>query len=561
MRSQQRLLNDFWKGKLPPRYDQDFNHLEQYQNLGEFVTVIAEKYGDKPVFTNLRKTISFRELDELSSAFAAYIQHETDLKPGDRIAVQMPNLLQYVIAAYGIFKAGMILVNTNPLYTTFEMAHQFRDADARAIIILANMAQKLEEILPQTSIKYVFVTEIGDMLSLPKRIAVNAAIRHIKKLVPRYRLPSAINFRKALHSGTKHKVRLHPSRPHDVAVLQYTGGTTGISRGAMLTHSNLLANAFQVDLRCREVLEEGKEIMIAPLPLYHIFAFTTGGVYIPSIGGHVVLITNPRDIPGTVKTMSRWKFTAFCGLNTLFVALTSNRRFAELDFSSLKATISGGMACTSEAAREWHRITGNPISEGYGLSEASPVVCLNPLNRGQQGTIGLPIYKTEIKLIDDEGREIPPGMPGLTGELCVRGPQVMKGYWGDSELTSRALSSDGWLRTGDMAEIHEDGFVRLVDRKKDMIIVSGFKIFPNEIEDVLTSHPKVMEAAIIGIPDPIAGELVKAFIVPKDPTLTKEEVARYCHKKLTGYKRPKEIEFHTELPKTPVGKVLRRALR
>ncbi|MCY1410650.1 Long-chain-fatty-acid--CoA ligase [compost metagenome] len=519
----------------------------------------CQRFANKPAFSSLGKTLTYGELYELSGAFAAYLQQHTDLQPGDRIAVQMPNLLQYPIVVFGAIRAGLIVVNTNPLYTAREMEHQFNDSGAKALVCLANMAHLAEKVVPKTGVKHVFITEVGDILPPVKRVLVNSVIKYVKKMVPAYSLPNAIKLNDALSQGKGKPVKdANPDR-NDVAVLQYTGGTTGVAKGAMLTHRNLVANMLQCKALMGSNLNEGCEILITPLPLYHIYAFTFHCMAMMLIGNHNILISNPRDLPAMVKELSKWKFTGFVGLNTLFVALCNNQEFRNLDFSSLKLTLSGGMALQLAAAERWKEVTGCGICEGYGMTETSPVATVNPSSMAQIGTIGIPVPSTLCKIIDDAGVEQP---LGGVGELCVKGPQVMKGYWQRQDATDEMLDTEGWLKTGDIALIQPDGYLRIVDRKKDMILVSGFNVYPNELEDVLVSLPGVLQCAAIGVPDEKSGEAIKVFIVAKPGvTLTKEQVMTHMRANVTAYKVPKAVEFRDVLPTTNVGKILRRELR
>ena len=550
-------LEQFYKDKYPPGVASSVD-LNKYQSMVEVFEQAVKKYADKPAFSAVGVTLTYRELDERSRSFAAWLQNKTNLKPGDRIAVQMPNLTQYPVVVFGAMRAGLIVVNTNPLYTTREMEHQFNDSGAKAVVVLANMAANVEKVLPHTGIEYVIVTEIADMHSPLKRKLMNAVVKHVKKMVPAYNLPKANKLPAVLSAGAREKFSPVSCKQDDIAVLQYTGGTTGVAKGAMLTHGNLVANLLQTRPMMESVVEEGKEVIIAPLPLYHIYSFTLNCGIMLEAGAHNVLIPNPRDIPGFVKELKKYRFTGFLGLNTLFVALCNNEEFKALDFSALKLTSSGGMALTSDTAKLWQRVTGCEISEGYGMTETSPVVTFNPHSAIQLGTIGLPICNTLIKTLDDDGNETPLGEPG---ELCVKGPQVMRGYWQRPEETQKSFTEDGYLRTGDIALIQEDGYVRIVDRKKDMIIVSGFNVYPNEIEDVVSSHPKVVECAAVGVEDQKSGEAVKVFLVPSSQDLTEGELKEFCRERLTAYKVPKYFEFREELPKTNVGKILRRELR
>ncbi len=532
--------------------------LDKYSSMVDVFDQAVNKYADRPAFSAVGATLTYRDLDTQSRNFAAWLQNKTDLKPGDRIAVQMPNVSQYPVVVFGAMRAGLIVVNTNPLYTTREMEHQFNDSGAKALVVLANMAHNAEKVLPHTGIEHVIVTEIADMHSPLKRTLMNAAVKHLKKMVPAFSLPQAHKLPAVLSAGAREKFSPVECKKDDIAVLQYTGGTTGVAKGAMLTHGNLVANLLQARPMMEDSVEEGTEVVIAPLPLYHIYSFTLNCGIMLEAGAHNVLIPNPRDIPGFVKELKNHRFTAFLGLNTLFVALCNNEEFKALDFSALKLTSSGGMALTSDTAKMWQRVTGCEISEGYGMTETSPVVTFNPNSAIQLGTIGLPIPGTEIKTIDDDGNETPLGEPG---ELCVKGPQVMRGYWQRPEDTQKSFTDDGFLQTGDIALIQEDGYIRIVDRKKDMIIVSGFNVFPNEIEDVVSGHPKVVECAAVGVPDDKSGEAVKVYLVATAEGVTENELKEFCRERLTAYKVPKSFVFRDELPKTNVGKILRRELR
>jgi len=530
-----------------------------FENITQVYRQAVNKFGQHTAFSSMGRELSFAEIDQLSGQFAAWIQNHTNLKPGDRIALQLPNILQYPIAMFGALRAGLVVVNTNPLYTSREMRHQFKDSGAKAIVILANMASQLEEVIDDTDIEHVIVTEIGDMLSPVKRVLVNTVVKYVKKMVPSFRLPQAQSFRDVLAMGQGLNVEEQEAKSDDIAVLQYTGGTTGVAKGAMLTHGNIVANMMQTAPQMDATgMVEGKEVLIAPLPLYHIYAFTIHCMVAFQRGCHTVLIANPRDIPGFVKELKTHKFSTFIGLNTLFIGLMNNDDFKNIDFSSLKLTMSGGMALSRAVAERWKSVTGCSVTEGYGMTETSPVACANPPNAEQLGTIGLPVPNTQVKVIDDEGNDLP---LGETGELCINGPQVMKGYWQRPEATSEVLNSEGWLRTGDMAIIQQDGFVKLVDRKKDMIIVSGFNVFPNELEDVLMAHDSVVECAAIGLPDEKSGEVIKMFVVSNDTDLSADDVRKYMRQNVTAYKVPRFVEFRDELPKTNVGKVLRRELR
>jgi long-chain acyl-CoA synthetase len=552
------MIDNFWKDKYPVGIAADIDP-DQYPNIQAVLQQSCQRFADKPAFTNLGKTLTYGELYELSGAFAAYLQQHTDLQPGDRIAVQLPNVLQYPVAVFGAIRAGLIVVNTNPLYTAREMEHQFNDSGAKALVCLANMAHLAQNVVPKTKVEHIIVTEVADLLPPLRRLLVNSVIKYVKKMVPPYHLPTAVRFNDVLRKGRGQVVREANPQPDDVAVLQYTGGTTGIAKGAMLTHRNLIANMLQCKALMGSNLDEGCEVLITPLPLYHIYAFTFHCMAMMLIGNHNILISNPRDLPAMVKELSKWKFSAFVGLNTLFVALCNNAEFRALDFSSLKVTLSGGMALQLAAAERWKEVTGCPICEGYGMTETSPVATVNPIQRIQVGTIGIPVPSTLCKVVDDSGREL---SFGEIGELCIKGPQVMKGYWQRQDATDEILDSEGWLKTGDIALIQEDGYMRIVDRKKDMILVSGFNVYPNELEDVLASLPGVLQCAAIGIPDEKSGEVIKIFVVVRPGlTLTKDQVMEHMRANVTGYKVPKSVEFRDALPTTNVGKILRRELR
>lgn len=549
---------EFFRDKYPPGVPAEIDPT-QYRSMVDVFEQAVKRFADRPAFSAVGVTLTYRDLDIQSRNFAAWLQNKTSLKPGDRIAIQMPNLTQYPVVVFGAMRAGLIVVNTNPLYTTREMEHQFNDSGAKALVILANMADKAEDVLPQTGIEHVIVTEIADMHKPLKRTLMNAAVKYVKKMVPDFRIRGAVSLPKVLGVGGGCQFKPVDINADDIAVLQYTGGTTGVAKGAMLTHANLVANLLQVKPMLLSRLEEAKEVVIAPLPLYHIYSFTLNCGIMLETGNHSILIPNPRDIDGFIKELKKWKFTSFLGLNTLFVALSNKEEFQDLDFSALKTTASGGMALTSDTAKMWKSVTGCDIAEGYGMTETSPVISINPLTAIQIGTIGIPIPSTLCKTIDDEGNDQSIGEPG---ELCVKGPQVMKGYWQRPEETRKSFTEDGWLKTGDVAVIQDDGYMRIVDRKKDMILVSGFNVYPNEIEDVVTSHPEVVECAAVGIADPKSGEAVKVFAVKAAGSkLTESELREFCRERLTAYKVPKRVEFRAELPKTNVGKILRRQLR
>ncbi len=552
------MTDNFWKDKYPVGVASEINP-DEYQNIQAVLKQSCERFANKPAFSNLGKTLTYGELYKLSGDFAAYLQQNTDLQPGDRIAVQLPNLIQYPIVVFGAMRAGLIVVNTNPLYTAREMEHQFNDAGAKALVCLANMAHLAEEVLPKTGIKHVVITEVADMLPPLKRMLINAVVKHVKKMVPAYSLPKAVKLNDALALGRGKAVREASPKSEDVAVLQYTGGTTGVAKGAMLTHRNLVANMLQCKALMGSNLNDGSEVLIAPLPLYHIYAFTFHCMAMMLSGNHNILISNPRDLPAMIKDLSKYRFSGFVGLNTLFVALCNSEDFRKLDFSALKVTLSGGMALQLATAERWKQVTGCPICEGYGLTETSPVASVNPIEHIQIGTIGIPVPSTQFKVINDDGQEL---AQGEIGELCIKGPQVMKGYWQRPEATDEVIDADGWFKTGDIGVIQEDGYIRIVDRKKDMILVSGFNVYPNELEDVLASLPGVLQCAAIGVPDEKSGEAIKLFVVVKPgESLTKEQVMQHMHDNLTGYKRPRYVEFRESLPTTNVGKILRRELR
>lgn len=550
------MTTGFWSDKYPEGIPATID-VGQYRSIIDVLEYSTRKFADKPAFSNMGYELSYARLYELSGHFCSYLQNHTDLQPGDRIAIMLPNVLQFPVAVFGALRAGLIVVNTNPLYTEREMEHQFRDCGAKALLVLANMAYMAEKVLPRTTIKQVLVTEVGDMLPPVKRTLVNLVVRHVKKMVPAYSLSSAVCFRDALSLGAIHSCVDVRRENDDVAIVQYTGGTTGVAKGAMLTHRNILSNMFQVKALVGGNLKEGAELIIAPLPLYHIFAFTVHCMVAILLGEHNMLITNPRDMKSFIKDLAGKPFSMFIGLNTLFIGLMNQEAFRKLDFSYLKNTISGGMALQLDTAERWENLTGCRICEGYGMTETSPVVTINPLDKIKLGTIGLPVPSCELMVIDAEDNELP---IGEVGELCIKGPQVMKGYWQSEQATEEAMF-DGWLRTGDIACIDNEGYVTIVDRKKDMICISGFNVYPNELEEVLSIHPDVAQCAVIGVPDKRSGEAIKVFVVSSNPKLTAEEVILHFRQNLTAYKVPKQVEFRTELPTTNVGKILRRQLR
>jgi len=533
--------------------------VNEFQSLGDLFEKSVNAYGPHAAFVNMGKEISYAELNRLTRDFAAYCQSVLGLPKGARVAVMMPNLLQYPVCIFGALRAGYTVVNCNPLYTPRELEHQLVDSGAEVIIIVENFAHVLEKVLAKTQVKQVVVTSLGDMLGTLKGSVVNFVVRHIKKMVPAFSLPQALGFKEVLAQGAAAKLMPVAVGHDDVAFLQYTGGTTGVAKGAMLTHRNIIANLLQAHAWLKPFLSKGNEIIITALPLYHIFALTANCLCFLKLGATNVLITNPRDIPGFVKELGKYKFTTITGVNTLFNALLHNPDFARLDFSSLHISLGGGMAVQKAVADKWQQVTGITLVEAYGLTETSPAVTINPLDlKEYTGSIGLPIPSTDIAIRDDEGRDLPLGQ---AGELCVSGPQVMKAYWNKPDETAKVIMADGFLKTGDVALMDEKGFIRIIDRKKDMILVSGFNVYPNEVEDIVAMHPGVLEVAAIGIPDEKSGEAVKIFVVKKDPSLTPEALIAHCRESLTSYKVPHHIEFRSELPKTNVGKILRRALR
>jgi long-chain acyl-CoA synthetase len=529
-----------------------------YASVRELFEEVCAKYASRPAFTCMGKTITFADLDALSSAFGAWLQGR-GLRKGARVALMMPNILQYPVCLFGVLRAGCTVVNVNPLYTPRELEHQLNDSGAEAIVVVENFATTLAAVAARTKVKHVVVTSIGELLGL-KGLVVDIVLRHVKKAVPAWSLPGSVRLSDALAQGRKRSLERVPIGHDDIAFLQYTGGTTGVSKGAMLLHRNIVANMLQVRAWIAPVLVEGaREIVITPLPLYHIFALTANCLIFMSLGGENILITNPRDIPAFVKEIGKYRFTAITGVNTLFNALVNNADFGRLDFSRLHITLGGGMAVQEAVAKRWKEVTGKPLIEAYGLTETSPAATINPLDIPEyNGAIGLPIPSTDIELRDDAGKPVP---LGAAGEICIRGPQVTAGYWNRPDETAKAMDRDGWFATGDIGMMDERGFVRIVDRKKDMILVSGFNVYPNEIENVVAMHPGVLECAAVGVPDAKSGEAVKLFIVRKDAALTAEAVVKHCREHMTAYKVPREIEFRAELPKTNVGKILRRELR
>ncbi len=532
--------------------------VNQYASVPAVLDEAFERFRDNPAFANFGRKLSYGQVDEMSRQFAGYLTGVLKLNKGDRIALMMPNLLQYPIALFGALRAGLIVVNTNPLYTARELKHQLEDAGAKAIVVLDNFASTLQQVLAETPVQHVITTGIGDLLGA-KGILVNFAVKHVKKMVPAFDLPQAVTFRDALQAGAAHPMPSVTLSHDDIAFLQYTGGTTGVAKGAMLTHGNMVANMLQAGAWIGKNTTVGKEVIITALPLYHIFSLTANGLVFTRLGGLNWLITNPRDMPGFVKELKQSGFTALTGVNTLFNGLLNTPGFAELDFSRLHLSLGGGMAVQRAVAERWKKVTGCTLAEAYGLTETSPAVCINPLDLTQyNGSIGLPLPSTVVAIWSEEGKPLP---TGEVGELMVYGPQVMKGYWQRPDETAKVLGADEWLHTGDIARMDENGYFYIVDRKKDMILVSGFNVYPNEVEDAVMEHPGVLEVAAVGMTDEHSGEVVKLFVVRKDPNLTEADLREFCRDKLTGYKRPKLIEFRDELPKSNVGKILRRELR
>jgi long-chain acyl-CoA synthetase len=531
----------------------------EYNSIPEILAHAFKTFSDLPAYHNMGKTISFSELEMESRKFAGYLQNELKLDQGDRVALMMPNILQYPIALFGILQAGLVGVNINPLYTARELEHQLKDSGAKAIVIFANSAHVLEKVIQKTDVKHVIVTGIGDLLKFPKSLIVNFVLKHVKKMIPDWNLPLAVSLKDVLEKGDPSTFRPVSIQPEDIAFLQYTGGTTGVSKGAILTHGNLVANIAQASAWIGPVVREGKEIIITPLPLYHIFSLTANCLTFSSIGALNVLITNPKDISNFVKELKKWHFSVITGVNTLFNALLNNPDFKSVNFKTLKVALGGGMAVQEPVAKAWKETTGAPLIEAYGLTETSPAACMNPMNLAEyNGFVGLPISSTIVVIKDDNEGDLP---LGEIGEICIKGPQVMKEYWHQPEETKKVMTADGFFKTGDVGFMSEDGFVKIVDRKKDMILVSGFNVYPNEIEDVVAGHHKVFECGAVGVSDAKSGEVVKLFVVKKDPSLTDEELRSFCKEKLAGYKVPKFIEFRDELPKSNVGKILRRDLR
>jgi long-chain acyl-CoA synthetase len=549
-------LEKIWLKSYPAGVPAEID-VNQYASLREVLEESCAKFGSRPAYSCMGRTITFDELGRLSAAFGAFLQGR-GLTKGTRVALMMPNVLQYPVCLFGILRAGCTVVNVNPLYTPRELEHQLTDSGAEMIVVVENFAHTLAEVISKTQVKNVIVTSIGEMLGL-KGVLVDFVLRHVKKMIPAWDLPGAIRLSDALAEGGKRKLEPAEIGHEDIAFLQYTGGTTGVAKGAMLLHRNIIANLLQAGAWVKPFLGNKRHVIITPLPLYHIFSLTSNCLIFMTLGAENVLITNPRDIPGLVKEMSKHSFTAITGVNTLFNALLNNAEFHKLDFSTLQMTLGGGMAVQKAVADRWEKVTGKPLIEAYGLTETSPGATINPLDLSEyNGAIGLPIPSTDLILRDDDGKEV---ALGERGEICIKGPQVMLGYWKRPEETAKIIDRDGWLATGDIGVMDERGFVRIVDRKKDMILVSGFNVYPNEIEAVVAMHPGVLECAAVGAPDAKSGEAVKLFVVKKDPTLTADALLAHCREHLTGYKCPRDVEFRTELPKSNVGKILRRELR
>jgi long-chain acyl-CoA synthetase len=551
-------MEKIWLKSYPPGVPAEVN-LDEFNSLNSVLKWVCERYPDLPAFSNQGTTITYRQLDGLSRSFAAYLQNVAGLSRGERIAIMMPNLLQYPIALFGALRAGCIVVNTNPLYTPRELEHQLVDSGAIAIVVLDNFAHTLEQVLPNTSVRHVITTSVGDMLHFPKAQIVNLVFKHIRHMVPEWHIPGAATFSEALKRGADMALNEIVLKAGDTAFLQYTGGTTGVPKGAILSHGNMVANLQQTAAWVTGVLKEGEETAVIPLPLYHVFALTATLAFF-RLGANNVLITNPRDIHAFIKELKHTRFSAMIGVNTLFNALLNTPDIEQVDAGNVKVVVAGGMAVQRAVAEKWHQTFGVPLIEGYGLTETSPIVCANPLNIAEYtGTIGLPVPSTEVAILDEVGGELP---PGEMGEICVRGPQVMKGYWNMPEETARVFTDDGWLRTGDIGFMNESGYVKLVDRKKDVIVVSGFKVFPNEVEDVAAMHPGVFEVAAIAVIDERSDQAVKLVVFKKDPALTAEALIDHCRKYLTAYKVPKYVVFSNKpLPKSNIGKVLRRVVK
>ena len=547
-----------WLKSYPSGIPEEID-LDVYQSVTDVFEQSVKLYGERPCFSNLGTTLTYNDMDRYTDQLASYLQNLPGMEKGDRVVIMMPNVLQNPISIFAALRAGFVVVNTNPLYTARELEHQLSDSGAKAIIVMENFCHTLGEVIDKTSVQHVVTTQLGDLLRFPKSIIVNLVVKYVKKMVPQFSLPRRVGFKKALQLGSTQRHRAVSCNHDDLAFLQYTGGTTGVAKGAMLTHGNMVANMQQASAWLENDITDGEEVIITALPLYHIFSLTANCLTFMKVGALNYLITNPRDMPAFVKELQHLKFSAITGVNTLFNGLMNTDGFDQIDFSNLKLSLGGGMAVQQPVAERWKKLTGAPLLEAYGLTETSPAVCINPLTLQEyNGSIGLPVPSTEVSVQDDKGNLLP---QGEAGELCVRGPQVMKGYWQRPEETARVLSEDGWLKTGDVAQMDELGFFRIVDRLKDMILVSGFNAYPNEIEAVIAGHEGVLEVGVIGVADQACGEIVKAVIVKKDPALGEAAIVEHCRAHLAAYKVPKIIEFRDELPKTNVGKILRRELR
>lgn len=551
-------MEQIWIDNLPDDVPAEID-VEEYDSLVDMFETSVSRFADQPAFVNMGATLTYRKLEERSRAFAAYLQNELKLEKGDRVAIMMPNLLQYPIVLFGVLRAGMVVVNVNPLYTPRELKHQLNDSGAKAIVVVSNFAHTLEKVVEQTQVESVILTGLGDLLSAPKRTLVNFVVKYIKKMVPKFDLPHAMSLRKSLSKGRRLQYVKPKLNKDDLAFLQYTGGTTGVSKGAMLTHGNVVSNLLQANAAYSPMLDDGKEFVVTALPLYHIFALTVNCLLFMHKGANNLLITNPRDLPAFIAELKKHPYTAITGVNTLFNALVNSEEFRKLDFSNLKLSIGGGMAVQRAVADKWQNITKTKLLEGYGLTEASPLVTCCPYNlAGYNGAIGFPVAMTDIQVRDDDGKVL---AQGETGELFAKGPQIMLGYWQRPEETATVIDKNGYLATGDIGYMDEQGYFYVVDRKKDMILVSGFNVFPNEVEEVVAMHSAVVEVAAVGVPNDLSGETVKVFVVVNDKSLSERDIIDHCRLHLTGYKVPKLVEFRDELPKTNVGKILRRELR
>ncbi|WP_075533570.1 long-chain-fatty-acid--CoA ligase FadD [Moritella viscosa] len=551
-------MEKVWLNRYPENVPAEID-FGSFRSLNDIFDQTVQNFSSNPAYVNMGCSLTYGEIEEKSRAFAAYLQNELKLNKGDRVALMMPNLLQYPIALFGVLRAGLVIVNVNPLYTPRELKHQLNDSGAKAIVIISNFASVLEKVIKDTPVEHVILTQLGDLFSPVKAVITNLVVKYVKKMVPKFSLPNAISFNRVLNKGRSMNFAKVETGFDDIAFLQYTGGTTGVSKGAVLTHKNMLANVLQAEGAYGSIIDRGTETVITALPLYHVFALTVNGLLFFLSGGKNILITNPRDLPALIKEIDEHKPTAITGVNTLFNALVNDDTFAKINFSGLKLSVGGGMAVQRSVAEKWKKITGNHLLEGYGLTECSPLVTVNPYDLHEyNGSIGLPVSSTDVRIIDEDGGVLT--KPGAVGEMQVRGPQVMPGYWQRPQDTAEVMTADGWLNTGDIARMDEDGFFYIVDRKKDMILVSGFNVFPNEIEDVLTLNDNILEAAAIGVPHESSGETVKIFVVKKGE-ISKEEIIAHCREHLTAYKIPRIIEFRDELPKSNVGKILRRELR